>query len=193
MAEDMTDLRPGYWDGGELPPNVRLGPGTVISGEHAFRRLRTERDPGLVVGRGCHLEQAQFSYGPAGYIEIGDHCVFTNAILMCEQEIRIGHRVVIGWNSYVADSNFHPLEPLARVEDAIACSPMGAARGVARPAMRHASVVINDDVWIGPACTILKGVRIGAGAFIEAGTVVTADVAPRSRVMGNPARVIDEV
>ena len=37
------------------------------------------------------------------------------------------------------------------------------------------------------------GVRIGAGAFIEAGSLVTRDVPPRARVLGNPAQVIGEI
>jgi acetyltransferase-like isoleucine patch superfamily enzyme len=53
--------------------------------------------------------------------------------------------------------------------------------------------VIEHDVWIGPNATILKGVRIGAGAFIEAGTLITRDVPPRARVLGNPAQIIGEV
>jgi len=39
----------------------------------------------------------------------------------------------------------------------------------------------------------LKGVRIGKGAFIEAGSLVTRDVPPRARVLGNPAQIIGEV
>jgi acetyltransferase-like isoleucine patch superfamily enzyme len=54
-------------------------------------------------------------------------------------------------------------------------------------------VIIEDDVWIGPNVTILKGVRIGAGAFIEPGSLVTRDVPPRARVLGNPAQVVGEV
>jgi acetyltransferase-like isoleucine patch superfamily enzyme len=48
-------------------------------------------------------------------------------------------------------------------------------------------------VWIGPNATILKGVCIGAGAFIEPGSMVTRDVPARARVMGNPAQIIGEV
>jgi acetyltransferase-like isoleucine patch superfamily enzyme len=54
-------------------------------------------------------------------------------------------------------------------------------------------VVIEDNVWIGPNATILKGVCIGAGAFIEPGSMVTRDVPARARVMGNPAQIIGEV
>jgi maltose O-acetyltransferase len=54
-------------------------------------------------------------------------------------------------------------------------------------------VVIEDDVWIGPQAVILKGVTIGAGAFVEPGSVVSTDVPRRARVLGNPARVVGEV
>jgi acetyltransferase-like isoleucine patch superfamily enzyme len=190
---DVTDVGAGCWQDGPLPERARVGPGTVITGDHAFRRFRSGRDPALVVGRDCSLDQVQFSYGLDGYIEIGDLCVFSNAIFMCEQEIRVGDRVVLGWNTYIADSDFHPVDGLARIQDTIACSPPGAARDLPRPEVHHDPVVIGDDVWVGPACTILKGVHIGDGAFVEPGSVVTADVAPRARVMGNPARVVGEV
>ncbi|WP_306440414.1 CatB-related O-acetyltransferase [Paenibacillus sp. VTT E-133280] len=51
-------------------------------------------------------------------------------------------------------------------------------------------IIIEDDVWIGMDSLILSGVRIGQGAVIAAGSVVTADVPAYSIVGGNPARVI---
>ena len=105
-----------------------------------------------------------------------------------ELEVCIGSYVVIGWNATIVDSDFHPIDPAQRVADALACSPLG--HGRPRPAVARRPVVIDDDVWIGPNATILKGVHIGAGAFLEPGSVVTADVAAGARVMGNPARLV---
>lgn len=51
-------------------------------------------------------------------------------------------------------------------------------------------VVIEDDVWVGFNAIILGGVKIGKGAVIGAGSVVTKDVPPYSIVAGNPAKVI---
>ena len=51
-------------------------------------------------------------------------------------------------------------------------------------------VVVEDDVWIGPNATILKGVRIGAGSIIEPGAMITRDIPPGSRVIGNPAQIL---
>jgi len=53
-----------------------------------------------------------------------------------------------------------------------------------------ADVVIGDDAWIGTGAIILPGIRIGEGAIVGAGSVVTRDVPPRAIVAGVPARVI---
>ncbi len=53
-------------------------------------------------------------------------------------------------------------------------------------------MVIENHVWIGCGCTILKGVVIGEGAVIAAGSVVTKSVPPRALAAGNPAKVIRE-
>lgn len=50
--------------------------------------------------------------------------------------------------------------------------------------------VIADGVWIGMRAMIMPGVKIGEGAVIAAGSIVTADVAPYTVVGGNPARPI---
>jgi acetyltransferase-like isoleucine patch superfamily enzyme len=62
-----------------------------------------------------------------------------------------------------------------------------------RPPFPRSKVILEDDVWVGPMAAILKGVRIGAGSLIEPGSVVTQDVPARSRVLGNPARIIGQL
>jgi acetyltransferase-like isoleucine patch superfamily enzyme len=51
-------------------------------------------------------------------------------------------------------------------------------------------IIIEDDVWIASHCIIMKGVRIGKGAVVGAGSVVTKNIPPSVLVHGNPARVI---
>jgi acetyltransferase-like isoleucine patch superfamily enzyme len=184
MPEEPTDA--GRWLNGELPPGARVGLGTVISGDYAFKRFRSRRDAALVVGAHCTLDGVHFALGEEGRVEIGDYCYFTNAVLLCEVELCIGNYVVIGWNATIADTDFHPIGPAERIADAVACSPLG--KGRPRPEIPRRPVFIEDDVWIGPNATILKGVRIGAGAFVEPGALVTRDVPAGARVMGNPAQ-----
>lgn len=51
-------------------------------------------------------------------------------------------------------------------------------------------MIIGNNVWIGARVTILKGVHIGDGAVIAAGTIVNKDVPARSLVAGNPMHLI---
>ena len=183
-------LEPGHWTNGKLPANVRVGPGSVIIGDMAFKRFRSEHEQALTIGSHCTTDGAHFALGADAQISIGDFCYFTNAILLCELEIRIGSYVIIGWNATVADTDFHPIAPAERIADAVACSPLGASR--ARPEIARCPVIIDDDVWIGPNATILKGVRIGSGAIIEPGALITHDVLPGARVIGNSAQFVGE-
>jgi acetyltransferase-like isoleucine patch superfamily enzyme len=181
----------GVWEDGTPPSNVRLGLGTRVIGELAFKRFHSGRETALSVGQNCTMDGVHFDVGRSGVMSIGDYCYFTNAILLCEMELRIGNYVMIGWNTTITDTDFHPIEPAERIADAIACSPLG--KGRARPEITKKKVVIEDDVWIGPNATILKGVRIGEGSFIEAGSLVVADVPAGSRVLGNPAKVVGRI
>ena len=52
------------------------------------------------------------------------------------------------------------------------------------------SITIEDDVWIGLNCSIVKGVTIGKGAIIGAGAVVTSDIPAFGIALGVPAKVI---
>jgi acetyltransferase-like isoleucine patch superfamily enzyme len=173
------------------PPNVRLGRGTVITGAHAFRRFFATAPDALVIGEHSTLNGVHFAIGKPGRVRIGDWCVLTGVILLCELEIAIGSYVAMGLNVAIADTDFHPVAPAERLVDAVASSPL--PRGLVRPPIVRSPVVIEDDVWVGPNATILKGVRIGAGSVIEPGAMITRDVPPRSRVLGNPARIVGEV
>lgn len=115
----------------------------------------------------------------APVLNIGD-----NTYLGYELMISVGQEVTIGRNCYIAaqvfiaDQDGHPLDADARRRR--------------EPVMpdRIRPVVIEDDVWIGSRSIILKGVRIGRGVVIGAGSVVTSDVPPGSVACGNPARVV---
>jgi len=190
-VSDTLPLEPGRWTCGPLPANARVGPDSLLTGDYAFKRFRSRRELALVIGAHCTMDGVHFALGEDGRVEVGDYCYFTNAVLLCELEIRFGSYVVLGWNVTVADTDFHPVGPAERIADAVACSPLG--KGRRRPEVARQPVVIEDDVWVGPNATILKGVRIGAGAWVEAGALVTRDVPPCARVLGNPAQVIGEV
>ena len=59
--------------------------------------------------------------------------------------------------------------------------------------VKDAPISIGNKAWIGFGVTILKGVNIGEGAVIAAGSVVTKDVPAYTIVGGNPAKFIKKI
>lgn len=109
-------------------------------------------------------------------LEIGENFAMTGGTLCAAERITIGNNVAIGANSTVLDTDFHPLDPETR-----RLSPQGA---------QTAPIKIEDDVFIGMNCLILKGVTIGECSIIGAGSVVTKSIPPQVIAAGNPARVL---
>jgi acetyltransferase-like isoleucine patch superfamily enzyme len=116
---------------------------------------------------------------PNAVLTIGDQFGMTGGSVVCEERITIGNRVTVGANTIIADTDFHPLDPLIRQQ-----RPIDGAT---------APIVIEDDVFIGMQSLILKGVTLGKGSVIGAGSVVTRDIPPGVIAAGNPAQVIREL
>jgi acetyltransferase-like isoleucine patch superfamily enzyme len=179
---------PGDWFQGTIPSNIVVGENCVIDSSFCFKHFFSTQPAGLRLGRDVTLWRTSLAAEDNGIIEIGDGSYVANASLVCSSGITIGARTMIAGGVTIADSDFHPLEPAARLADTIALSPRGDRHH--RPTVLAARVVIGDDVWIGWNATVLKGVRVGAEAVIEPGAVVTRDVPAGARVAGNPARVV---
>jgi acetyltransferase-like isoleucine patch superfamily enzyme len=60
----------------------------------------------------------------------------------------------------------------------------------AQPLQTKGAIIVEDDVWLGVAVVVLSGVRIGKGAVIGAGSVVTRDIPDGAIAVGSPARVV---
>lgn len=99
----------------------------------------------------------------------------SSSTLVARKSILIKEGTMIGADCLIVDNDFHPLDPSARHADAMP---------EAKP------VVIGRDVFIGARCIILKGVKIGDGAVIGAGSVVSRNIPANIIAAGNPARVI---
>ena len=87
------------------------------------------------------------------------------------ESVTVGDGCVIAWDCNIMDRDYHKLDSETEV---------------------YKPVSIGNHVWIGCRCIILKGVSIGDGAVIAAGSVVTRDVPPGALAGGNPARIIKE-
>lgn len=189
MIDEFADIT-GGWDYGALPENVVVGRDCWFERRDSFGSFRSRQHPGLVIGERVRVYTwATFNVEPSGFLEVGDDSVLVGPVFMCAERITVGRRTVISYNVTIADSDFHPSDPEQRKLDAIANSPYGDRSQ--RPPFQSRPVVIEDDVWIGIGAIVLKGVRIGRGARVGPGAVVTSHVAPGACVAGNPARIVD--
>lgn len=111
---------------------------------------------------------------------IGNRVGISGAVLCAWDRVEIGDDANIGAGAAIYDTDFHPLEPTARLANRFEQT------GVA-------PVVIGPRVWLGARCMVLKGVTIGEAAVVAAGAVVTKDVPAFAIVAGVPARVIGDV
>jgi acetyltransferase-like isoleucine patch superfamily enzyme len=181
------------WWAHPIPESVVWGEEVYLETAQIFRFLRSELTPSVTLGRNvsCYAG-CSFSMGKRGSCSVGDYTLLNGALLMAEERIEIGSYCIVSWNVGIADSDFHPIDPVLRRQDAMAISPYGKNRPP-RPPMGTAPVIIKDNVWIGMGAIILKGVTIGENSIVAAGAVVTKSVPPNVIVAGNPARIVKDV
>jgi acetyltransferase-like isoleucine patch superfamily enzyme len=145
----------------------------------------------IVIGPSCHIKGELLTFGNGGSIVLGEYCfVGEQSRIWSAMKIEIGNRVLISHNVNIFDNNTHPLSPSKRHQQFKAIVHAGHPQTIDLQAQ---PVVIEDDVLIGCMSVILKGVRIGQGAVVGAGSVVTKDVPAYAIVAGNPAIIIGEV
>ena len=127
---------------------------------------------GVKIGKGAHLHMGTQFFNPAN-VSIGDGTIVgQNAFLDGRDILKIGKHVDIASDVMIYNSE-HDLN----ATDFVAIQE---------------SVEIGDYVFIGPRSIILPGVKIGRGAVVAAGAVVTKDVDDFAIVGGVPAKVIGE-
>jgi acetyltransferase-like isoleucine patch superfamily enzyme len=163
-------LRFGFFTLAMVPYRLALVPQLRA----AFLRLLGAR-----VGRRAILHDVRFfnlyRRGLAG-LEIGEDCFIGDECLLdlaegirLERQATLAERVLVLTHTNVGYRD-HPLQ---------AHFPSSAA-----------PVVFGAGSFVGANATVLPGVRVGEGSFVAAGSVVTADVPPRTLVAGVPARAL---
>ena len=155
----------------------------INNGSLALNRFITRKDP--FIGNLEMYENAEINVSDTFFIHSGcDIMVFKGAKLnlgsgyinryckiRCYNEITIGNGVAISENFTIWDSDAHQM-----INGSEPTQP----------------IVIGNNVWIGTNVTVLKGVKIGDGCIIAAGSLVTKDVPANCLAAGVPAKVIKE-
>ena len=136
---------------------------------------------GVVINSGSypnpvgHSDTRLYTEKAESILEIGNNTGMSNVMIFAVSRISIGSGVMIGAETIIMDNDFH--------------NPDELSRGTANPE----PVKIDNNVFIGAKCIILKGVNIGKCSVIGAGSVVTHDVPEYEIWAGNPATFIRKI
>jgi acetyltransferase-like isoleucine patch superfamily enzyme len=197
-----------------IHPGVEIAPGCTVQ-HHAVlgkpavlsKRSRTARTPpgetrlaegvtvcvgaivfaGASIGKGTILGDKDFIRERA---VIGPDCAFGSGVVI-GADVRVGARVRIQtYSNIVTGSVIEDDVFLAPVVSTTNDNAIGRRRG---PASELRPMTLRRGCRIGAGVNVLPGIEVGEEAVVAAGAVLTRDVAPRTIVMGVPARPVGEV
>jgi acetyltransferase-like isoleucine patch superfamily enzyme len=138
---------------------------------YLYRRVYIRHHAAIRMGRNVTLAYNCF-ISPIE-LEVGDNCWLGVNNFICGK-VHLGRDVQLGPNVNLPGSSHNIDSEL----------PVSQSGSVAR------GTIIEDYAWIGGNVTVLDGVRVGKGAVVGAGSVVTRDVPPFAVVAGAPARIL---
>ncbi|MBW7940936.1 MAG: acyltransferase [Candidatus Kuenenia stuttgartiensis] len=105
---------------------------------------------------------------------------------MCYESIEIGDDVMVSWDCTIIDTNAHSVKSEERASDVLDWAK--GEKDWSR--VESKKIVVEQKCWIGFKSIIMKGVNLGEGSVVAAGSVVTKDSEPYSVIGGNPAMLI---
>ncbi|HLZ87024.1 MAG TPA: acyltransferase [Puia sp.] len=173
-----------------------IGENTVFNAHHQLElRKPLSGKVFLSVGNESLIEGRFVFEKDTGCIEIGDRVfIGGGTTFICIEGIKVDDDVMFSWGCTIVDNNAHSIVSAERISDVsdwkrgIAENKTGAYKNW--DVVKSAPVHIKRKAWIGFNSIILKGVTIGEGAVVGAGSVVTRDVPDFAVVGGNPATII---
>jgi acetyltransferase-like isoleucine patch superfamily enzyme len=165
-----------------------INKGSVLYNDATILNLQQDSSK-INLGINSHIRGTLLVFKYGGKIEIGDNTyIGDNTRIWSGDNIKIGNDVLISHNVNIIDTNSHEKNYEERAFRSIEL--MNNGHWDKKGSIITSPILINDYVWISFNATILKGVTIGKGAIIAAGSVVTKNVEPFTIVAGNPAVVI---
>lgn len=158
------------------------------------------------LGHGAYLDEGVYIHACPGGVSIGDGTLVMHGAVLHVYNFRdLPHAGIrIGRNGLISEYTVIRGQGGVTIGDRVYTSPMTQIIAVNHvfddrdqpfidQGITAEGIVIEDDVWLGASAVVTDGVRIGRGAVVAAGAVVTADVPPHTLVAGVPARVIRAV
>ncbi len=177
------------WDGAKL--RIRKAKGARIELNEEFvvePWIGTRHWTTVTLGTNAHLkvdfpihatDNVRINVGRAATLSFGDPLqtsalanrvsALSGCLIMARRRLRVGRGAAIAWETYITDSDWHPLDGNEVASD---------------------ETILGEMVWIQPGCKVLKGAKLGAGTVVAANSVVLAGDYPEGSLLaGAPAQV----
>jgi acetyltransferase-like isoleucine patch superfamily enzyme len=146
----------------------------------------------ILIGSGTHIQGELLVQKYGGQINIGNNCyVGIGTKIWSGELVTIGNNVLISHNCDIIDSDTHEIDYIERATRSAELMKNGPLD--TKGNILTKPIIINDYAWISFNVAILKGVTIGKGAIVAAGSLVTKDVPAFTVVAGNPAVIIKQL
>jgi acetyltransferase-like isoleucine patch superfamily enzyme len=168
---------------GYVAPNAKIYHADLHLGDNVFIGERVVifqgREGGSVrIGKGSHIHQdCIIETGFGGCLTLGAD---THIQPRCQFSSYLGSLVIGSYVQIAPYCSFYPYNHGYAPGELIKKQPLQTKGGI----------FIDDDAWLGVNVIVLDGVRIGRGAVIGAGSVVTGDIPDGAIAIGTPARII---
>lgn len=168
--------------------NITIGKKTVIYEEAKVSNHQLNKTK-INIGNYSHIRGRLLVFNYGGNITIGDNCFIGEGTrIWSGDSISIGNNVLISHNVSIVDTDSHEIDHFERSDRFADLIKNGHWKS--KGSIKTRPVRIDDFAWISFNSTILKGVKIGKGAIVGAGSVVTKDIPDWVVVAGNPAKVV---
>jgi acetyltransferase-like isoleucine patch superfamily enzyme len=143
----------------------------------------------FTIGDNCMIEGELLCYTPESSIVIGNGVyIGNNTKLLSHTKITLQNDIMLSWSITVMDTDAHSLVSKEREKDV--SDWLKGAQFKNWEKVNTSPITIESNSWIGFNSIILKGVCIGKGAIVAAGSVVAKSVESFSIVAGNPSTFV---
>jgi acetyltransferase-like isoleucine patch superfamily enzyme len=162
-----------------FPGQIQIGKQVIPTGSFKLNFREEENEKGSITIHNNVFFRSGEDYKNnitsthGGTVEIMENAFLHGVKILSYKHISIGKNVLIGWGTEILDSDCHPIDK--------------------QHPLQSKDVIIEDNAWIASDCIILKGVTIGEGSVVAAGSVVHNDVPAHTLVAGNPAKKIKKI
>lgn len=143
------------------------------------------------IGNNCYLCCSIMLQSDEAEIVIGDGVfIGPGTTLFCREKMVFGNDIMVSWDCTFIDTNAHSLHSYERTNDVL--DSIKGHEYKDWTFVKNTPVYIEDKCWIGFKSIILKGVKLGQGTVVGAGSVVSKSTQAYGVYGGNPALLVKE-